>query len=159
MENIKITLIHTGYKMNKLLLILILLSGCASQGVDRANQNKITKKFYVLIEGVTQVEFSSKVKSSIVAGAVIGVADELDGNHEDMIAGGIVGALIGGLFTALFEGSNKAYEYTLTSEREGTFTLIQKKLIDVNTGCAKVRVSGKTSISTASKENCNVNKT
>ena len=140
--------------MKKSLLTLVLLSGCSSQGVDRADQNEITKEFYASIESIKQVTLSSHVKTGIAGGAVIGVADELDGNHEDMIAGGIAGALVGGLFTALFEGNNEAYEYTLKSENEGGFTLIQKELIDIHTGCAKVRVSGKTSISKASKENC-----
>lgn len=146
--------------MDKLLLTLILLSGCSSQGVARVDQNEIIKEFYASIESINQVKLSSHVKSGIAGGAVIGVIDELDGNHEKMIAGGIAGAFIGGLFTALSEGSNKAYEYTLTSESEGEFRLIQKKLIDINTGCAQVRVSSKTSITTALKENCNVkNKT
>jgi hypothetical protein len=84
------------------------------------------------------------------------VVDELDGNHEDMIAGGIAGSLVGGLFTALFEGSNKAYEYQLKSESEGEFTLIQKEKIGIHTGCAKVRISGKASIYAALKEKCTV---
>jgi outer membrane lipoprotein SlyB len=136
------------------LLILLVLSGCSSTGVDRADQNKITKEFYASIDSVKQVKLSSQVKSGIAGGAVIGVIDEIDGNHEDMIAGGLAGALVGGLFTAFLEGGNEAYEYKLTSESEGEFTLIQKDKIDIHTGCAKVRVSVKTSIQTALKDNC-----
>ena len=77
----------------------------------------------------------------------VGVIDELDGNHEDMITGGLAGALVGGLFTALFEGSNIAYEYTLNSKVEGEFSIIQKEKIDTKTGCVKVRISNKASIS------------
>lgn len=140
--------------MKKSLLILLLLGGCSSTGVDRMDQNEITKEFYASIQSFKQVELSSDVKSGIAGGAVIGVIDHLDGNHEEMIAGGLFGALFGGLFTALFEGSNKAYEYKLESEREGTFTLIQKDKIDITTGCAMVRVSSKASIQTALKEKC-----
>jgi hypothetical protein len=140
--------------MKKLLLALVFLNGCASQGVDRADQDVITKSFYASIESVKEIKLSSNVKTGIAAGAAIGFVDELDGNHEDMIAGSIGGALVGGLFMAIFEGSNKAYEYKLYSESEGEFTLIQKKLIDIDSGCGNIRVSGKTSISAASKGNC-----
>lgn len=140
--------------MNRLLLTLVLLSGCSSSGVDRTEQNTITKEFYASIESIRQVKLSSNVKNGIAAGAVIGVVDELDGNHEDMIAGGLVGALVSGFFTALFEGSNKAYEYKLKSESEGEFTLVQKDKIDIQSGCAKVRISSKASIYAALKENC-----
>ena len=140
--------------MYKLLLTLVLLSGCSSSGVNRADQNKITKEFYASIESIRPVKLSSNVKNAIVSGAVIGVIDELDGNHKRMIAGGIAGALVGGILTALFEGSNKAYEYKLKSKSEGEFTLIQKDKIDTHTGCAKIKVSNKASIYSASKENC-----
>lgn len=139
-----------------LVLVLVLLNGCASQGVDRNDQNTITKEFYASIDSIKQVELSSYVKSGIAGGAIVGVADELGGTQEDMIAGGIAGALVGGLFTAFLEGSDTAYQYSLNSKREGNFTLIQKELIDIKTGCAKIRVSGNTSLSAASKENCHV---
>ena len=114
--------------MKKLLLVTAFLTGCSTSGVERSEQNK--------------------------GGAVVGVIDELDGNHEDMIAGGIAGALVGGLFTALFEGSDIAYEYKLKSESEGEFTLIQKERIDIQSGCGKVKIGSKATIKEALKINC-----
>ena len=142
--------------MKILFIILVLISGCSTQGVDRANQNKIIKEFYASVVSVEQVKLSSEVKSGIVGGAVIGVIDELDGNHEDMIAGGIAGALIGGLFTALFEGSNKAYQYKLNSVIEGEFSIIQKEHIDTKTGCVKVKISNKASMFSVAEDNCKI---
>ena len=143
--------------MKKLLLTLVLLSGCATQGIDRENQNVITKEFYASVISMEQVKLSSHVTSGIVGGATIGVIDELDGDHEDMIAGGLAGALVGGLFTALFEGSNKAYRYSLYSQTEGEFSIIQKEHIDIKTGCVKVRISNNASISAAAEDNCKAN--
>ena len=142
--------------MNRLLLIAVFITGCASQGIDRAEQNIITKEFYASIQSVKQVELSSSVKEGIAGGAMIGFIDEMDGNHEDMIAGGIAGAIVGGIFTALFEGSNKAYEYALNSENEGDFTLVQKELVESDSKCVKVRVSKNVSISAVAAENCRV---
>ena len=87
--------------MKKSLLTLILLSGCSSQGIDRAEQNHISKEFYANVESYEQVKLSSNVKTGIVSGSVVGVIDEVDGNHEDMIAGGLAGALVGGVLDEL----------------------------------------------------------
>jgi outer membrane lipoprotein SlyB len=140
--------------MKNSLLLLLLLSGCSSTGVDRRDQNVITKEFYASIESIQQVQLASHMKTGIVGGAAVGVIDELDGNHEDMIAGALAGALVGGVFTAILEGNNKAYQYNLKSSVEGEFTLIQKEKVDTNTGCVKVRVSSKTTIHNALKEHC-----
>lgn len=142
--------------MKKLLISLVFISGCANQGVDRADQNAIIKEFHASIASMKKVKLSSNVQTGIAGGAVVGVIDELDGNHEDMIGGAIAGALVGGLFAAIFEGSNDAYEYKLNSQSEGDFTLIQKNLIDISSGCAKVRISNNANIYSAAKENCNV---
>ncbi len=141
-------------KMNKLLISLLLLSGCATQGVNRADQNEIIKEFYASVSSVQQVKLSSEVKTGMASGAVIGVLDELDGNHEEMIAGGIIGALVGGLFTAIFEGSDTAYQYSLSSAIDGPFSVIQKEKIDTESGCVKVRLGHEVSISSALSDDC-----
>lgn len=140
--------------MKTLILTLVFLTGCSSQGIDRANQNKITKEFFALVISVEQVKLSSELSSGIIGGATIGVLDELDGNHEEMIAGGLAGALVGGLLTALFEGNNKAYQYKLNSEQEGDFSIIQKQYIETKTGCVKVTIANKASILAVPEDNC-----
>jgi len=125
--------------MKRLLLSALLLTGCATQGIDREDQNQIVKEFYASVESVTPVTLSSEVKTGMVTGAGIGILDELDGNHEDMIAGGIAGALVFGLFTAIFEGDNDAFQYQLNSEEEGSFKVIQKEQIPESFSCVKVR--------------------
>jgi hypothetical protein len=140
--------------MKKLLLSLALLSGCATQGIDRNDQNQVIKEFYASITSIKQVELSSSVKTGMVGGAAIGFIDELDGDHQRMIGGALVGALVGGFFTALFEGSNKAFEYSLHSQSEGDFAIIQKEEINPSIVCVKVRVGSKTSISPAQKNKC-----
>jgi hypothetical protein len=140
--------------MKKLLMSALLLSGCASPGVDRNDENQLIKEFYASVVSVTPVTLSSEVKTGIVTGAGIGVLDELDGNHEDMIAGGIAGALVFGLFTALFEGDNKAFQYRLNSKTDGEFEIIQKQRIPNSASCVKVRSSKKVQLLAVNPENC-----
>ncbi|NQZ86634.1 MAG: hypothetical protein HRT54_03530 [Colwellia sp.] len=140
--------------MKRLLLSALLLTGCASQGIDRNEENQIMKEFYASIESVTPVTLSSEVNTGIVTGAGIGVLDQIDGNTEEMIAGGIIGALVFGLFTAIFEGDNQAYKYHLNSDTLGTFDVVQKQQLPESISCVKVR-SGKTvELIAANTENC-----
>ncbi|GLX78815.1 hypothetical protein tinsulaeT_21550 [Thalassotalea insulae] len=141
--------------MKRLLLPLLLLSGCATPGVDRAEQNHVVKEFYASVQSVKAVTLSSDVKTGVLVGAGVGVIDELDGNSEDMVAGGIAGALVGGLFTAIFEGSDEAFEYSLHNKEQGQFTLVQKEQITKNSQCVKVRVANKASISPVANSYCN----
>jgi len=140
--------------MKKMLLVLFFLNGCATQGFDRSDKNEMIKEFYASVESMKQVELSSNVVVGIVGAGTAGVIENSDGNHEDMISGGLAGALVGGIFTALFEGSNTAYEYSLNSEVEGDFSVIQKKKINIQTECVKIRTGHKVRIFPASKDKC-----
>lgn len=140
-----------------LILIALMLTGCATPGVDRANQNKMIKQFYASVESMKQVELSSEVKTGIVGGAAVGVIDNLDGNHEDMIAGALAGALVGGIFTAIFEGSNTAYEYALDSNEQGAFSVIQKDKLDLQSKCVKVSVAAEVVVTSAPEDKCQFN--
>ena len=140
--------------MKKLLLSALLLTGCASQGVDREDQNQIIKEYYASVVSVTPVTLSSEVKTGIVAGAGLGVLEEIDGNTEDMIAGGLAGALVFWLFTALFEGDNEAFQYHLNSTEQGEFNVIQKQKLPESINCVKVRSSKTVELIVADSENC-----
>ena len=140
--------------MKKLLLGLLFLGGCASQGVDRADQNVMIKRFYAKVMSVQPVKLSSNVKTGIAAGSTIGIVDQLDGNHEDMIAGAIAGALVGGIVTAVSEGSNDAFEYSLRSEQEGNFTLIQKEQVNSASGCVEVTIASEAHVKETDSLHC-----
>ncbi|WP_448563319.1 hypothetical protein [Thalassotalea ganghwensis] len=140
--------------MKKILLSLIMLTGCSSNGVDRELQNQMLHEFYANASSVKQVTLSSDVTTGMVGGAFAGAVDELDGDSEDIIAGGIAGALVGGFFTALFEGPRDAYEYQLSSVEEGEFAIIQRERIDISSGCVKVRVADKAVVLPAKKAMC-----
>ena len=144
--------------MNKAFVVLLLLTGCAAgPGVDRAEENQIVTEFYATVDSVRPVELSSQMKTGIMMGAGVGVIEELDGNHEDMISGAIAGALVGGLFTALFEGSDEAYEYQLSAQRQGAFSIVQKEQLPLDTQCVKVRVADKATLEKAPNEWCENN--
>lgn len=136
--------------MNKSIILVLLLSGCASQGVDRTSQNQLIKRYYASVESEQKVTLSSEVGTGIAAGAGFGFVDSLDGNSEEMIGGG----LVGGLFTALFEGGNTAYQYNLYAADEGEFTVIQKKKLDKNTECVLVNSANKITLTPIDKSYC-----
>jgi len=140
--------------MNKSIILVLLLSGCASQGVDRTTQNQLIKRYYASVESEQKVTLSSEVGTGIAAGAGFGFVDSLDGNSEEMIGGAIVGGLVGGLFTALFEGGNMAYQYNLYAADEGEFTVIQKKKLDKNTECVLVNSANKITLTPIDKSYC-----
>ncbi|PWS56425.1 hypothetical protein [Pseudoalteromonas sp. meg-B1] len=140
--------------MNKSIILVLLLSGCASQGVDRTSQNQLIKRYYTSVESEQKVTLSSEVGTGIAAGAGFGFVDSLDGNSEEMIGGAIVGGLVGGLFTALFEGGNTAYQYNLYAADEGEFTVIQKKKLDKNTECVLVNSANKITLTPIDKSYC-----
>jgi uncharacterized protein YcfJ len=144
--------------MKKSLIALLLLSGCASQGVDRDDQGHIIKHYYATVESIEKVKLSSEVGTGIMVGAGVGLAEDLDGNTEDMISGAIAGALVGGLFTALFEGGNTAYQYTLNDEENGEFIVIQKKKLPNSTRCVRVKTGNKVQLEAANNSFCINNK-
>lgn len=45
----------------------------------------------------------------------------------------IIGGLVGGLFIALFEGGNDAYQYNLYAANEAEFIVIQKQKLNKST--------------------------
>ena len=144
--------------MKKSLIALLLLSGCASQGVDRDDQGHIIKHYYATVESIEKVKLSSEVGTGIMVGAGVGLAEDLDGNTEDMISGAIAGALVGGLFTALFEGGNTAYQYTLNDAENGDFIVIQKKKLPNTTRCVRVKTGNKVKLEAANNSFCINNK-
>jgi outer membrane lipoprotein SlyB len=144
--------------MKKSLIALLLLSGCASQGIDRDDQGHIIKHYYATVESIEKVKLSSEVGTGIMVGAGVGLAEDLDGNTEDMISGAIAGALVGGLFTALFEGGNTAYQYTLNDAENGEFIVIQKRKLPNTTRCVRVKTGNKVQLEAANNSFCINNK-
>ena len=143
--------------MKKYLIAVLLLSGCASPGVERNNQNQIIKRYYASVESMQPVTLSSEVGTGIAAGAGFGFVDSLDGNTEEMLGGEIIGGLVGGLFTALFEGGNDAYQYNLYAANEGEFTTIQKQKLDKNTQCVVVNTGDTVKIEPVAHHFCHQN--
>lgn len=143
-----------NHLMKKSLLIFLLLSGCASQGIDRNDKNQMVKRYYATVGSMQQVTLSSEVGTGIAAGAGFGFVDNLDGNTEEMVGGAIIGGLVGGLFTALFEGGNTAYQYNLYAANEGDFTVIQKHKLDKNTQCVVVNAGGKVTLEPVDNAYC-----
>ena len=50
--------------MKKSLIMVILLSGCASPGIDRADQNQVVKRYYASVESEQKVTFPQKLEQA-----------------------------------------------------------------------------------------------
>lgn len=119
------------------------LAGCAStDGIDRADRNQFVTEFYAIVYDVQQVKFQSNVGPAMTVGAISGALDHADGNREEIIGGAILGGLLGGIFTSLFEGSSKGYEYQLDAIDGDRVTVIVDEYAAMSGDCVKVRVSG-----------------
>ena len=142
-------------RMSLLSLVLVMASGCATQGIDRANQNVIVETFIAKLNGVEQVTLSSHVKTGMVLGATDGaLTSAVDHNGEHFLGSVLVGALVGGLFTALFEGSNQAFEYQLFATKHGNFSVVQKQQLASEVTCVEVRKAAKGSLTAIPQAHC-----
>jgi outer membrane lipoprotein SlyB len=138
-----------------LLLVGISLGGCAnSNDVDRRAENQFVTEFYAYVKQVKKVRFKSYIGEGMAVGAIGGIIEGADGDKEDMLAGGIAGALVGGLFTAIFEGSSKGYEYQLQAVDGDMVTVIVSKKSGELGDCVSVRVAGDVRITQRPLENC-----
>ncbi|MDP5029322.1 MAG: hypothetical protein NWQ54_21355 [Paraglaciecola sp.] len=132
-----------------------LLVGCAnSTDVDRRAQNQFVTEFYAYVQEVKKVRFKSYIGEGMAVGAIGGVIEGSDGDKEDMIAGGIAGALVGGLFAAIFEGSSKGYEYQLKAVDGDVVTVIVGKKSGAVGECVSVRVAGDVRLTQRPMESC-----
>jgi len=53
-----------GAFMKKSIIMVLLLSGCASQGVDRTSQNQLIKRYYASVESEQKVTFPQKLEQA-----------------------------------------------------------------------------------------------
>jgi outer membrane lipoprotein SlyB len=138
-----------------MMIIGLALNGCAnSNDVDRKANNQFVTEFYAYVENVKKVRFKSYIGEGMAVGAIGGVIEGADGDREDMIAGGIAGALVGGLFAAIFEGSAKGYEYQLHAVDGDVVTVIVSKKAGEIGDCVSVRVAGDVRLTKQTIESC-----
>ena len=104
-----------------LLMIQFFLVGCASNGVSRDNLNDKISITYATVVKVDEVKLKSDVGKATAVGGLWGLAANSKGNREDMAEGALAGALVYGLTTKIFEGSNRAYAYTLRDKNNNEF--------------------------------------
>lgn len=130
------------------------LLGCAIQGIDRDDEDKLVQTFYASLLEVKPVHLRSNLDEGTVTGASFGLFSELDGDSEDMISGTLAGALIGSLFTAIEEGDSEAFQYRLYNPEKGELTVVSKQVLLENTLCVEVRQSSKVTLKPVSNELC-----
>lgn len=95
-----------------LCLTLILLAGCASQRPSSARGLEIDLR-YAEIVGVERVRMPSAAPAGAIVGGFTGLALSQRNSPGRQLAGGVGGALLGGLAVRALEGDNLGYAYRL----------------------------------------------
>ena len=136
------------------LLAITLFAGCTSSGIDRNDTDTIIKQYYAKVDNIAHVTLASQTQSAMAIGGAAGVIENLDGNHEEMIAGAFVGALFSGLVMSIVEGSDQAYQYHLTAENEHSFSIVRDNNSIKPGQCVLVREAHKVTINAADNQHC-----
>lgn len=125
---------------------LLLFTGCTSSGIDRGSLDTAIQEYYASVISVQTVKLKSDIPEGAIVGASVGLAEEIDGDSEDMISGLLAGVLVGSLFTAVEEGSSDATRYTLYAPDKGEFDVVTQNPLPEETRCVTVRQNDKVAL-------------
>ena len=119
--------------------LVLALSACTNANVSRSDLNTTMQRYYATVLAQEPVNLSSRVPEGAVTGASFGLFSELDGDSEDMISGALAGALVGGIISAVADGSNEAIRYRLYHQDKGEFAVISKQKLANDVRCVEVQ--------------------
>lgn len=107
-------------------LVLLMLAGCASSGVDRADVNTPISISYAVVTASEKVQLKSDVGKSAATGGVLGllIGAVSGGNLEGAAIGAAAGAAVSGTVTKIDEGSSEAMSYTLQRPNKSEFKVV-----------------------------------
>lgn len=91
----------------------LLMAGCTSSGVHRADVEQAIHISYATVIDVEDVKIKSEAGKSAGLGGLWGLSIGASGDRGDIVGGLVAGALLLGLTTKIAEGSNEAKGYTV----------------------------------------------
>ncbi len=125
---------------------LFLFTGCTSSDINRNSLDTTILEYHASVIAAAPVKLKSDIPEGAIVGASAGLAEEIDGDSEDMISGLLAGVLVGSLFTAIEQGSSDAMRYTLYAPDKGEFDVITQNTLPENTRCVTVRQNDKVTL-------------
>ncbi|MDT8281615.1 MAG: DUF1269 domain-containing protein [Gammaproteobacteria bacterium] len=137
-------------------LVLLMLAGCSSDGVDRADVNTPISISYALITASEKVELKSDVGKSAAKGGVLGtVIGALSGGDlKGAAIGAAAGAAVSGTVTKIDEGSSEAMSYTLQRANKSEFKVVTN-VDQLQVGdCVAVETGKTTSLRRVEQDKC-----
>ena len=134
--------------------LITALTACASSGIDRSDLDETIQRYHAVVLDQEPVTLNSRVPEGMVTGASYGLFDELDGDSEDMISGVLAGVLVGGVVSALADGSNEAIRYRLYHQDKGEFAVISKQQLDEDVQCVEVQQAQQVKLYAVDAEFC-----
>ncbi len=130
------------------------LTACSSASINRDDLNQTVQRYHATVLAQEPVTLSSSVPEGVVTGASYGLFDELDGDSEDMISGVLAGVLVGGVVSALADGSNQAIRYRLYHQDKGEFAVISKEQLGRDVRCVEVQQAQQVKLFAVDSEFC-----
>jgi uncharacterized protein YceK len=146
--------IRISLSMPSLLLIITLLSGCASSNHSRQHMNRYIEQYYAIIVDVEQVEFESEAGTSAAMGAIVGAAGHHGNSINTKIQSAIFHAFFYALFTKISEGSNHGFRYELKDLNGETFSIVSQTSGISHGDCVEILEGDSVSIHKTSAHYC-----
>lgn len=158
-DNLSMIINSGDVDMKKVMIgtIILAVTGCASDGLDRRNKNSTMQVSYGKVQSVENIDLKSEAGKGAAIGGLWGLAANSRGNSSDMATGVAVGALIGGLTTKIAEGSSQAWGYMIQKNDGSVVKVISDNSHLVVGDCAVMEMGETTNIRRVASEMCQSN--
>jgi hypothetical protein len=135
-------------------LLSLILGACVSHGVIESDRNQFVTEFYAEVEDIQNIRFHSDAPEAAVSWGLWGAMQNAHGDGDDMLGGALVGALFGGLMTAVAQGPRNGYEYHLLAVG-GDYLVVVLDNYPADVGqCVKVRMASEVSLHATDPHMC-----
>jgi outer membrane lipoprotein SlyB len=138
--------------------LLLILSGCATQGVDRADVNTPIEISYALVSNIEHVQLQSDVGKNAAVGGILGLAIGAiaGGDAADAAIGAATGAALSASTTKIQEGSDQAVSYTLERPNGSEIKVVTEDVHLQVGDCAAVESGVTTNLRRVAADMCHV---
>lgn len=144
----------TKWQSANALVWAYMLSGCvAVTGIPEHGRNQFVTEFYAYVIDIEYGEFDSHVDEAIWVGASHGAIANL-GYRGNVLEGAVLGGLIAGAMTAVFEGDRRAYIYELEAVDGDIVSVVTDYKPALPGECVQVTVAGDVTLHPVSAFRC-----
>ncbi len=136
------------------LLFGIVISGCATHGVNRMDAEQIVEVEYARVMEIKPIHFDSKAGEAAIVGGVEGAIYNIGDDSEDVIAGALTGALLSALTVSLDEGSSRGLLLSLKTADNSSYNLVTRHTDIKLNDCLRLLKGSEVSVDRVESEFC-----